>query len=93
MYLRTHNQQVDVSLSKDCKTNLGIENHFKFLGIEIENNLSYDRHVENVSKWVATGIFLTKCLVNHCSKSILLNVCYRLVHPYAQIWGTKMQHN
>lgn len=43
-----HNQQVDVSLPKDFKANLEIEN--QCLDIEIENNLSFDHHVENICK-------------------------------------------
>ena len=65
---------------------------FKYLGITVANNMSFSRHISNVSLKVSriTGTFT--CLRAFMPKNILIKLYYALVYPHLSghvvVWGS-----
>ena len=63
----------------------------KFLGITIDKNLKFSKHVDTVCKKLSSGIFVLNQLSNFSDTKVLLAAYYGLIYPYlayaVPIWG------
>jgi len=66
-------------------------NSTKFLGIHVDNNLSWNSHVDSICKKVSSGIYLLRMLSFHCNKKILKMAYYGILHSHLaygiSLWG------
>jgi exonuclease III len=88
--------------NKRCDLNLGInvvmdgsniQPHVagRFLGVEIDDGLSFGNHIHNIAKKVAKNVGIIFKLQQFVPQNVLLNLYYSLVYPYLIycniIWG------
>ncbi len=63
----------------------------KFLGIHIDQDLSWSTQIENVCAKIASGIFLLRNLSEYCTTSILKTAYFGLIYPHINygiaLWG------
>ena len=63
----------------------------KSLGVHIDGNLSWESHINKISKKIASGISAIKCITYFLPFEILLNVYNSLVQPHFDycnvVWG------
>lgn len=66
--------------------------HTKFLGIYIDNNLSWDSHINYISSKISSSIFLLRYLVLHCKPDVLRMAYFGLINSYMNyglmVWGS-----
>ena len=66
-------------------------NSTKFLGIHLDNNLSWNSHVDSVCKKISSGLYLLRMLSLYCSKKVLKMAYYGVLHPHMaygiSLWG------
>lgn len=67
-------------------------NHTKFLGLQVDENLSWSIHVEYTAKKVNSAYFAIRNLRNVMEKQYLLNIYFALAYPHLKYlvlyWGT-----
>lgn len=67
----------------------------KFLGLVLDENLSFHGHIDHVSKKLSSGIFVLRNLRNVANTDVLLAAYYGVIYPnlaYAiPIWGHESQ--
>jgi len=67
-------------------------NSAKFLGIYIDSDLSWDSHIDHISKKISSGTFLLRYLAQHCKPHILRMAYFGLIQPYINygiiLWGS-----
>ena len=63
----------------------------KSLGVRIDQSLSWECHINEISKKFASGISVIKCIRYFLPFEILLNICNFLVQPHFEfcdgVWG------
>lgn len=67
----------------------------KFLGLTLDANLNYHKHIESVTKKVSTGVFILRTLKKFVSSEVLLSAYYGTIFPYLSyavpVWGSESQ--
>jgi hypothetical protein len=56
--------------------------HTKFLGLIIDENLSWDNHINHVVNKMSAGLYAMRQMYKICSSETLLTVYYSLVHSH-----------
>ncbi len=63
----------------------------KYLGLVIDKNLRFSKHVDKVSRSVSAGIFVLRKLAAHLKIEHLLNIYYGIIYPHLlyalPLWG------
>ena len=63
----------------------------KLLGITIDNNLTFEQHIFNISNKISKSIGIMYKIKNLVPKSVLVTIYYSFVYPYLiygnEIWG------
>jgi hypothetical protein len=54
----------------------------KFLGIHLDENLSFDSHILNLKKKIASGLFALKIMSRYCSVQILKSIYFAHIHSH-----------
>ena len=83
---------------KNFSLNISINNHTlqethktKYLGIQIDNNLNWNAHIENLQKVLSRGCYALYKLKQYANESVLKSVYYSLVYSKLQYcitsWG------
>jgi len=66
-------------------------NHTKFLGVIIDQNISWKNHIAYISGKVAKGIGIIKKARKYLNKETLINLYYSFIYPYLiycnHVWG------
>src|SRR5688572_31474257 len=78
-----------IELNLDCNMTINIDNQnitrvssSKFLGVHIDEQLTWNEHITNISKKLSKNIGII-CRVRHLlPRYILVNLYYSLVYPY-----------
>lgn len=69
----------------------------KILGLYIDENLSWNDHVDYIAKKISSGIFVIKQLKQYCDMNVLKSAYYALVESYINygivIWGNSSKNN
>ena len=64
----------------------------KFLGVTLDEKLSWSKHIQNVSNKVSKGIGIIKKLRPFLNRSTLVDLYYAFVYPFLtyciHVWGT-----
>ena len=64
----------------------------KFLGVILDDTLSWSKHIQCVSNKVSKGIGIIKKLCPFLKKSTLVNLYYAFIYPFLtyciHVWGT-----
>lgn len=70
---------------------VGSCSELKFLGVNIDNNLKFSSHIDNVCRRLSSGIFVLKSLAKFSDINILLSAYYGIIYPFLNyavaIWG------
>ena len=65
---------------------------FKYLGVILDENLSFHKHVKTLSSKISLNIGILSCLHYFFPKNILKSTYYSFVHPYflycISIWAS-----
>jgi hypothetical protein len=62
--------------------------HIKFLGLEIDNTLSWNLHIDKIINTLTSVYFMLKTVKPYMSPSSLITLCYSLFHS-ALSYGIK----
>lgn len=69
----------------------------KFLGLQIDANLSYDKHIDQVTSKMSSGLYALRQLSKICSLETLKKVYFALVHSHLaygiSIYGCTTKNN
>jgi hypothetical protein len=72
-------------------------NEVSFLGIILDEHLSWKSHISHVTRKMSKSIGISKMASFYLSKSTLLTLYYSLVYPYMQycilVWGSTYPSN
>ena len=67
----------------------------KFLGVIIDNKLTWKEHISYICGKVAKGIGIISKVRKYLNKDTLLDLCYSFIYPYLtycnQVWGLSCQ--
>lgn len=65
--------------------------HVKFLGLLLDRNLNFHKHIDSVCKKMSGGIFLLRRMSPIVDRSVLLTAYYGVIYPFmayaVPIWG------
>lgn len=65
----------------------------RFLGVELDQNLKFHRHIEKVARSLSGGIFILRNLARFTDVSLLLTVYYGVIYPHlaycVPVWGAQ----
>ena len=63
----------------------------KLLGVTIDNNLTFEQHITNISNKISKSIGIMYKIKNQVPKSVLITIYYSFIYPYLiygnEIWG------
>jgi len=80
---------IDIVIDKE---RIPIVNSYKYLGINLDNQLNFDIHIENIESKISRSIGSYGSYVRFSIKKTLRIIYYALVHPFLYngitIWGT-----
>ena len=66
--------------------------HSRFLGVEIDENLSWNKHIENVVKKVTSGIGAMRRICDFVDRETLFPIYNALIRPHfyycSEVWDT-----
>lgn len=87
--------KLSINLAKTQNLDISYGSHngdvVKFLGIVLQNNLSWQSHVSYISSKVAKGIFIIRKLQHTVSEEILISIYYGFIHSLLSygtiLWG------
>lgn len=86
------------------KFNLNIDNHeikqlesTKFLGLTIDANLSWDKHIQSIQKKIASGLFALRSMAKFCSDKLLKYIYFSHIHSHIsfgiELYGSTSNEN
>ena len=71
--------------------------HFKFLGVHIDNRLSWSHHIQCIRKEMSIGIGILYRAKDYLKYDTLLTLNYSLIYPYIvyciEVWGSTTEWN
>ena len=83
------NYQFDVKIDEHC---LERAKTYKHLGIDLDENLSWDSHIDNIVKKVSTGLGPIRRVRNLVPCETLIMIFKALAQPYfdycSSVWGS-----
>jgi ribonuclease P/MRP protein subunit RPP40 len=91
---KSKNQTRELSVSIEG-TKLDIVKHTKFLGLILDNEISWKQHIIHISKKLAKSVGILKRARQYLNTSTLLQLYYSFLYPYLSycciIWGNTPQ--
>lgn len=73
-----------------------VENN-KFLGLIVDQNLSWDKHVDHVVNKMASGLYALRQMANFCTTETLKTIYFALINPHLSygicIYGATTKRN
>ena len=89
-----YNQPVTVNLNNQ---NVVQVDYNKFLGIYIDQNITFDTHIDKLCKKLNSNVYLLRYYTNYLDINMLLNIYYGIIHSNLQygieIWGGTSHKN
>jgi len=86
----------NLELQQDS-SNSNYEMETKFLGLILDNTLSWTSHVQQICKKISSGIFALKRLAPNCSSEILKSVYFAAIHSNIsygiEVYGGTCKYN
>jgi hypothetical protein len=64
------------------KDKLNQVNSTKFLGLEVDDKLSWDLHIKSLEKKIHSGIFMLKRMASLCNRSVLKMIYHAHIHSH-----------
>ena len=81
--------QFDVKIDDHCLERVKT---YKYLGIDLDENLSWDSHIDNIVKKVSTGLGAIRRVRNLVPRETLIMIYKALIQPYfdycSSVWGS-----
>ena len=91
----SHNKLANLNHQFDVKINehyLERAKTYKYLGIDLDESLSWDTHIDNVVKKASAGLGAIKGVRNLVPRETLITIYKALVQPYfdcfSSVWGS-----
>ena len=87
-------QHITLKINKRA---IGEEKYVKYLGVLIDSTLSWNAHIDNLSKKIARSLGVMFKIRPLVTPAILKNIYYSLVYPHLlyaiQVWGSAFDTN
>ena len=89
---RLNEESLSLKIDGNC---LNRVSETKFLGVIIDENISWKSHIYNISKKISRGIGILKKARKYLNRNVLCNLYYTFLYPYftycIHVWGNACQ--
>ena len=91
MIFSRKNVPANISVSL-CDHNISRQNFTKFIGVIVDDKLSWNKHTQHICKKLSRSIGIISKIKHNLTKESKLTLYYGLVYPYLQycnvVWGS-----